>query len=303
MRLIIISILLIFVSYNIYSKEPVNISMSSGEDIIIPTENQMESDWKADFEDNKTNLIKHQVISDYLDGTEGFSIEEKGFWIVHYNKSPNIKNLIKNDPKYISIYKIYYLQGIFLRAQLFGNKTRISKDLDDKLNELIHKIFPVQVSQKDITTIRITSIRKFLHTQLNLRNYFDILNDANGEKIIANYFLDDTSLNRKLLLDYYSTLLSNVEIKIKELQNFLKSKEELEKTYSKVPEVLKTALTEDETQKREQVSLSIKKSDIFLTILTKLKFKNLLAAEVVRDITNPFILTLKNKFPVTKDFY
>ena len=80
---------------------------------------EVKEDWEEGYEEEELILKRYGKIWDYMDGEEGFSEWEKGYWISHYGKTRNIRGRLGTRQKERDrvMYQIYYLQKIILDSR------------------------------------------------------------------------------------------------------------------------------------------------------------------------------------------
>ncbi len=274
-----------------YTNSITSFRLATGDEVKLPDKNMIESDWLKDFEKIKALLIRHRKISDYLDGNKQFSFEEKAYWISYYGKSPNIKRLATGK-RLLTIYQLYYIQGIVFNAD---NKTK--KKIANIMQDLITKLYPLNVSKRDIDIIRTESSKNYLQSSPKYKEYYSLLKKKNSQNIIAHYYYNPTELKRKKIVNYYKKNLMKIEVIAKNIQDLQKKKETLKKAS---PEIL-SSLTRIEEDKMAVLKAYISITENLLAMIIQLQ-DNRLISDIVKE-RELFKLKINEKYPEIKDLF
>ncbi len=286
------------------SRQVSRIRLTTGEVIRILSSDQIKSDWIYDFKEHEAKLLKLNKISRFLDGeNKTFTEEEKGYWIAYYGKSPNIKKLYKHNSKSLIIHQIYFLQKILLMGE-----NKVKKAISDKLKETIYQIYPSKLSLADILLIRIAGARKYLSGQSPFKSDYNKLK-LKEQRIIAQFYVQPSDLNRIKVLDHLSILLSSFETLFEDYYTYLKNTNQLSKLKDSLrdfigeakekvdkPEGIKGEenATNLESLKKQKVKDQMIKINRFLQVLLQTNDKPLILKGI--QLKEGFITRLKKNY-------
>ncbi len=304
MKSVLISLLILCSWTLTFGGQASAIRLTTGEVVKILSSDQIKSDWNYDFKDHEANLLKLNRISKFLDGkNKTFIEEEKGYWIAYYGKSPNIKRLYKHNSKSLIIHQIYFLQKILLMA-----KNKVKKAISDKLKETVYQIYPSKLSATDILLIRGAGARGYLSSQSLFKSDYNKLK-LKGQRIIAQFYVQPTELNRIKVLNHLSILLSNFENLFEDYYTYLKNTNQLGKSKESLrefigegkekvdnPEGIKGQenATSLEGLKKQKVKDQMTKINRFLQVLLQTDDKPLILKGI--QLKESFLIKLKKNY-------
>ncbi len=242
------------------------IRLSTGEKIKIPNYFEINDDWKNGFEENLSELQDKKIINEYLDGTRGYSIYEKGYWISLYNKTKHIKLLTQKKRKYQLVYQLYYLQRIFFDTQI-GYKLNIT----NKISEIKRKLSPSILRNKDLHIIQLASSHSFITNHKRLNQYYSLLIHTE-QKSIANYILQLKVASRDKILSLYSNKLDELHTALKDLDDFTTKKINIPSLRNEKLNLINKLIRESENIFQLLINMSyIYNDDILLNQVVKQK--------------------------------
>ena len=222
---------------------------------------EVKEDWEEGFKEEELILKRYGKIWDYMDGEEGFSEWEKGYWISHYGKTSNIRDRLKTRRRDRDkmMYEMYYLQKIILDSR--GGVQFFLYDLLEELREILGDF----EDMRNIRKIRIRSGEE--HLRMELGDIFGELSEEE-QSLLGEYRIQRTEFTKRKLLKYYKDRKSDYEWKKKNLNRLLEEKRVLEVEWE--GEDMGEVLGIDEEEKRKEVREEEKKLNIFFILFKRL---------------------------------
>lgn len=272
------------------------VQLVTGEKIYLPDEKLIEKDWEEDFRPFKSELNKMRRINEYLDGTKGYSGDEKAYFISYYGKSTLIRAFTKDDRKWLIIYQVYFLQNI-----LFQAKPTAKEDIARKLKNIIDQVTPTKLSLRDIQQVRTISSRNYLSQKY--KKDFARLTDE-GKAVLASYYMDQSGISRRPVLDYYRKILEELSFALDEHKYYQEENKKITQTEKDLKSVLPgdkskgpgLGFLEQKTIKEIQKKKT--KADNFLLMAVKLEDKRLISE--LSHYKEVFTIKMKKKHSGSK---
>lgn len=268
-----------------------DIFLSSGLTVHILNHKEVNEDWKDDFEKYKSHLMKTNKISDYLDLKSGFSDDEKAYWILEVSKSKNVRNNIQANELFKDINTIYFLQKIIL-----STKGKINPDLQTKLIKNIQKIYPSQLSLKDINLIKNMAAVDYM-VKIKKNSHFALL-DNKSKMIIASFLIKPNDKTKTAILKRYKDLMQNYGKSIKTYNEYLSSKKlktEKKNRFEKEDNSKKSKHKDIKSFMLKDISDSLKTADNFISFVYYLKDTDLINKTL--DYRKLFLINLEKNYP------
>ena len=223
---------------------------------------EVKEDWEEGFEEEELILKRYRKIWDYMDGEEGFSEWEKGYWISHYGKTRNIRVRLDTRRKERDrvMYQIYYLQKIILDSR--GGVQFFLYDLLEELKEVLGDFERLS----SIMKVRIRSGQEHLREELG-----DIFGGLGEEEqsLLGEYRVQRTEFTKRKLLNYYKDRKSDYEWKKKSLNGLMEEKRDLESEGLRGKD-MEEVFGINEEEKRREVREEEEKLRVFFIVFKRI---------------------------------